>query len=462
MSKQKDIRSRIHTYIDQHQISMAEFSKRVGMNRGNVSTVMNHRIHKLLSLKQFDQVSAVLGFTHGELYPLYIDECFYGTVHWGKIREFLFRCAEWGLKDHIQTVIQRLSEDLKHIPEIFNTAEGLFEQGYHESAQILYETVVDSEKQHLSERLAMSYYRLFKIDQNNIHKNLKVATQFLPYRGRLRESLALDGFISLAHLFIVREEWKEVEVYVGELYDLSQALFKNKTWKSSHFHSIRPFVYYYGQSYLLKSSICVQKQDYEQALAWTEKYADLSGMIGVDIRDQQEVLKLSQFATANRLLFRIKLGDQTVISSYVSFMRCHPKEIIKGLTTLLEFANIHHYDMDQVLEEFNIFTDQVPSNLDANYNEAFQYFNKVLFYKQYAIYLLKKQNYESGLQILLEGIKISKEIENQEILNKLAILFEVYRAYATLEQNNIYTMICRKECEDEKQNYHLEFPACSG
>lgn len=462
MSKQKDIRYRIQAYIDQHQISMAEFSKRAGMNRGNVSIVMNHHIHKLLSLKQFDQVSAVLGFTHGELYPLYIDECFYGTVHWGKIRNFLFRCAEWGLQEHIQTVIQRLSEDLKHIPEIFMTAESLFEQGYKDSAKILYETVVDSEKQHLSERLAISYYRLFKIDQNDIHTNIKVATQFLPYRGRLPEYLALDGFISLTHLFIIREEWKEVEVYVEELYDLSQALFKSQTWKSTYFRSIRPFVYYYGQSYLLKSSICEQKQDYAQALAWTEKYADLSGMIGLDTRDQQEVLKLSQFATANHLLFRIKLGDQTVISPYVSFMRGHPKEMIKGLTTLLEFANIYNYDMDQILEEFNIFTDKVPSNLDANYNEAFQYFNKVLFCKQYAIYLLKKKNYDSGLQFLLEGIKISKEIANQEMLNTLIILFEVYRVYATVEQNHIYTMICRKGCEDEKQNYHLEFPTfCS-
>ncbi len=456
------IRAEMEDHIRKEGTTLHQFAELSGVNVGTLSGIING--NRSISVGQLDRITTAMGLPEGGFYDLYVDECFVPpTPHWRRLRPFLLRCAELKRHDCIEQVLNRLLEDLKQVVGIFETAELMLEQGWKEAAAVLYEVVIESERSNHSERLAMSYYRLFQIYQADGKKGFKAALQFLPYRYRLPEALTLDGLLMLTEVFAVRFNWNEVENYADELSQFAWKLYERKIWKDPDFNPVRPLVFYYGKAYLYKSGTYEVRGMFEESRKWIAKYADLSWFEAMDEAGIEEVRLLQMFAEANYLCVDIKSGNRSKIPEYVSFLEAHPDEVVEGLITLIESANRHQFYIDDVLAKFsneieqyritgrdNWFTKRAVEGDDTKVPPYF--FRYSVFFQDYALYNFRKGLYEEGLKHILYSMNVSIKLSSKDILVNSMAMFEMHRPYASDTQCKEYYELCRKVWKNEKEN----------
>lgn len=456
------IRAEMEDHIKREGGTLQQFSELSGVNVGTLSGILNG--NRPIALGQLDRITMAMGLSEGYFYDLYVDECFIPTApHWRRLRPFLLRCAEIDRLDCIEQVLGRLLEDLKQVGGIFETAELMLEQGWKEAAAVLYEVVIESERSNHSERLAMSYYRLFQIYQSDRLKGFKAALQFLPYCYRLPEALTLDGLLMLTEVYAVRFNWAEVENYADELSQFTWKLYERKIWKDQDFKPIRPLVFYYGTAYLYKSGTYELRGMFEESRKWIAKYADLSWFEGMDEAGLEEVRQLQMFAEANYLCVDIKCGQSSKIPEYVTFLEAHPDEVVEGLITLIESANRHQFFIDDVLTKFsneieqyritgkdNFFTRRAIGEDGTKVPPYF--FRYSVFFQNFALYNFRKDLYEEGLKYILYSMNMSMKLSSKDIMVNSMALFEMYRRYASETQCNEYYELCRRVWDYEKEN----------
>ncbi|MFD1175494.1 helix-turn-helix domain-containing protein [Paenibacillus puldeungensis] len=457
------IRAELEDYVKKNGTTLHHFAELSGVNVGTLSGIING--NRPISIGQLDRITVAMGFSEGHFYDLYVEDCFVSKApHWRRLRPFLLRSAELQRHDCIKEILNRLLEDLKQVPAIFETAELLYEQDLKEAAVILYESVIESERSSHSERLAMSYYRIFQVYQNDGRRGFKAALQFLPYRYRLPEALVLDGLSMLIRVYAVRFNWAEVENYADELGQLAWTLYEKKTWKQPDFHPKYPLVFYYGRAFLFKSGTYEYRGMYEEARKWIACYADLSWFEGLDDEAKAEVEQLKMFAKANYLCLDIKAGNLNRIPEYVAFLEAHSQEVVEGLITLMESANRHNFYIDEVIVKF---TEQIEcyknfgrdhwlavNEIDLDYSNQPPYvFRYAVFFQNYAIYHFRKGSYEEGLTHILQSMEMSFKLSSRDLhANTSMAIYELYRQFATEEQNQKYTKLCREVWENEKEN----------
>lgn len=457
------IRAELEDYIKSEGTTLHRFSESAGVNVGTLSGIING--NRLIAIGQLDRITAAMGLPEGHFYDLYADECFTSTApHWRRLRPFLLRCAELQRHDCIKQVLSRLLEDLKQIAGIFDTAEVMYEQGWYEAAVILYESVIETERSSHSERLAMSYYRIFQIYQSDGRRGFKAALQFLPYRYRLTEALALDGLFMLIQVYAVRFNWAEVENYSDELSKLAWALYERKVWKEPDFQPKRPLVFYYGKAFLFKSGTYEYRGMYDESRKWIAEYADLSWFAGLDDEAKAEVELLKMFARANYMCVDIKAGNRSRIPEYVSFLEEHPDEIVEGLITLIESANRHDFYIDDVLDKFADHIEQyrrfgrdnwlAREAIGSEYTKEPPYvFRYAVFFQSYSIYNFRKGSYVEGITNILQSMTMSIKSSSKDIhVSVTMAIFELHRQFATEAQINEFNKLCKEVWENEKEN----------
>ncbi|WP_438347460.1 helix-turn-helix domain-containing protein [Paenibacillus sp. FA6] len=455
------IRSEIEEYIRQSGMNRQSFSEAAGMNQRILSAILNRNSPKPISLEQLDLITTGMGLSEGHLYELYIDECFGTTAaNWDLLRPFLIRSAELKRHDCIRKVLTSLVEDSDQTTEIFDTAEFLLEQGSQDAAAIMYERVIETEELNHSERLAISYYRLFQIYRQDGHKSFMIAMQFIPYRHRLPDDYALDGLLMLTQLFAVKQKWDDVENYAKELSQLAEEIYlKHQQWKDPEFNPARPLVYYYGQGHLFKAGSYEHRGMFEESKKWIPKYADINWLQGLDESGTMEIEQFNMFAKANLLSIEIKQGNLTRVVEYVNFLKQQPNEIVYGLTTLLESANRVNFLVDEYLD---IFTDQIAQyridhkegwsyeSTSYYYKEPFYTYRYHVFFQTYALYCFRKGLHREGLENVLQSFRLSFTINSKDGMVSSMTLFEVYRQHATQEQQFVYSGICKEVWEHEE------------
>ncbi|OAB46191.1 DNA-binding protein [Paenibacillus glacialis] len=459
MKQNTTIRSEIEEYIRQSGIDLQSFSKSVGMNQPMLSAMLDSNPLPI-SIEQLDLITAGMGFSDGQLYDLYIDECIRtNDPNWQTIGSFLIRCAE--LKNHecIRKVLTCLVEYSNQTESIFESAEFLLEQGWQDAAAIMYESVIESEELGHSERIAISYFRLFQIYRKDGHKSFMIAMHFIPYRNRLPEGYALDGLILLAELFAFKQRWDEVENYANELTQLAEKVYLNQIWKDAEFNSSRPLIYYFGQGYLFKAGSYEHRGMFAESKIWIEKYADMSWFEGLDETGIQELKQFNMFARANILSVEVKAGNLTRVSEYLDILKQHPREIVEGLTTLIESANRNNFFVDEFLD---IFKDQIAkyridhkegwNNQSASYyyKEPYYTYRFHIFFRTYALYFFRKKLFKEGLENVIQSFRLSFTINSKDGMVNSMTLFEMHRQHATQEQQSVYSGICKEVWEHEE------------
>lgn len=452
------IRAELEDYIKNNGTTLQRFAECSGVNVGTLSGIING--NRLIAISQLDRITKAMGFPQGHFYRLYADECFtLNAPHWRRMRPFLLRCAELQQHDCIKLVLSNLLDDLKQITGIFETAERMFEQGLKEAAVILYESVIESERSSHSERLAMSYYRLFKIHSMDSDKGFKAAMQFLPYRHRLPEVYALDGILMLVEVYSLKFNWTEAEIYADELCTLAKALYDRKAWRDSDFKPMRPLVYYYGRGYLLKAGSYEYRGLFEESKKWIVKYADLSWFESDD-EDQHAVIEQFKiYAQANYLCIDIKAGDRSKIPQYIAFLEHEPDEVIEGLITLVESANRYQFSIDDILDRFSKDIDKYRAiGRDKWFSESVVSINRCsVFFQNYAIYNLRNGIYEEGVRSILYSLRMAISLNNKPLIMNCMTLFELNRQFVSEEQNEKFKELCREVWENEKKNVFCGF-----
>ncbi|OAB48405.1 DNA-binding protein [Paenibacillus antarcticus] len=460
MKQNTTVRSEIEEYIRQSGVDLQSFSNSIGLDPPMLSAML-HSNPLTMSIEQLDLITAGMGLSEGKLFELYIVECFETTnPDWERIRPFLNRCAELNRHDSIRKVLSGLVKDSNQTTEIFDAAEFLLERGLQEAAAIIYQSVIETEELNHSERLAISYYRLFQIYRQDGHKSFMIAMQFIPYRHRLPDAYALDGLLMLTQLFAVKQKWDEVENYSVELSQLAENIYlKQQQWEDPEFNPSRPLVYYYAQGYLFKAGSYEHRGMFEESKKWIAKYADMSWLERLDEIGISEVERFKMYAKANLLSIEIKEGDLTRVSEYLDFLKQYPDELVDGLTTLLDTSNRNNVFIDEYLD---VFADKIAQykinhkegwnnqTVTYYYKEPFYSYRFHLFFRKYALYCFRKNLLREGLENVLKSFRLSFNINSKDGMVNSMALFEMHRPHATEAQQSVYSGICKEVWEYEE------------
>lgn len=456
------IRAEIEDHIKQRGTTLHQFAELAEVNVGTLSGIISG--NRPISVGQLDRITTAMGLSEGHFYDLYVNECLMPPgAHWRRLRPFLLRCAELERYDCLKQVLNCLLEDLKQIGGIYDTAEMMFSEGWKQAASLLYESVIECERSNHSERLAMSYFRLYQIFQNDVIKGFKAAMQFLPYRYRVPEAISLDGLLMLTETYAVRLDWAEVENYACELRALAKLMYDKKVWKDPEFTPEKPLVYYYGKASLFMSGSYDYQGRFEESRKWIAEYADLGWFEGLNEAGKAEVELLKTFAKANFICVDIKSGNRSRIPEYIAFLERHPDEIVEGLITLIEAANRHHFFIDDVLTKFSSQIEKYRlsgrdrwqsgrMSTDNNTKAPPYYFRYSVFFQDYALYNFRKGLFREGIKDILYSMRVSLKLSRKDLLTNSMAIFELYRQYASEAQCKEYSKLCREVWENEKEN----------
>lgn len=436
------IRDQLADYLSKREMSINQFAIRSGINSGTLSRIING--HQSIAMSHLELITQGMGVSEDYFYSLYVEECVYHSAPtWRRLRPFIVRCAELGRTDCIERLVHNLLDNLTYVPMLFEVAEGLFGQGHWPAAALLYENVSASEKYQYSERLALCQYRLFRIalgeDQNT---NLRAATLFESYIPRLDEADQLDGLKDLANVYNSLHRWDKVDELAEELHRIASIQYELELQSSRnrrvYKQPSRPIYGYILYSYLLRSLVCEEKEDYAEALKYVSRYADGSWIVEDTDEAKQTIAQFQEWATANNYLYRILDGDYEILAEYVEYISTRESEIFTGLFRILQAANRYDWNVDQILDRFSeYFSFRTYSTIFGDYHKQVTADHYAQFLIELSGYYLR-HNRNEGVQVIINGLDFSARINGEGHIIKCIDLFEQYRDKASNEQKKQY------------------------
>lgn len=373
-------------------------------------------------------------------YVLYIDEYIAGaTADWRRLRPFLGRCAELGKLDCITKVTNEIMDNLSYTPMLFDLAEQWFGEDNKAAAMVLYQRVAESEKMQHSERLALCHYRMFIISLGqDLDANLRAAIRFEGYVNYLDESDQLDALLKLAYTYSALRRWNKVDELAQQLYKISIIEYKlHRSSKSKRLESHkrqpkRPLCSYPLYALMLRSVVCEENEDYEQALHYVHLYAN-PDWLQQDFQEDSKRTKeqFKEWAVANIMLYRLMSGDFEVLPKYLNFISSHEDELFTAIYKLVQSANRHSYNIDSVLDRFS-------SHISVrSYRNKIAEYDQQIMDEQYSCLLSELAKYHlsynrnEGIQYILQALQFSIRINSEKSIVRCMVLFEKYRVHAT-------------------------------
>lgn len=436
------IRSTIEDYIRKQGYTLQYFADISGVNAGTLSAIIKGT--RPIAMAQLDLITQGMNLEEGHFYETYGAECFVESApHWRRLEPFLQRCAELDKLDCIQRVIQQVTDDRSYISELFEMAEGMLERGQQQAARMLYECVAECEKYQHSERLALCQYRIFTLSLGqNQHDNLRAAVHFEPYINRLDEERQLDAIKDLANTYAslrYRDKVFDLADELDQKTKILQSYTKKKIDKRDRLTAYPLFVYR-AYSNLLKSSACEKQGRYEEALLYTEVYAKLAKVSEPDEEDQIFIDKFAGWAEANTYLYKLMMGDLSVLPVYVEFIEQNEDEVLPAMINILEAANKFEQNVDDIIKKFS---DRINSEINCLKGYTEQMKNEVYarFLLERSLYHLNRLEYREGLKQLMHSLAESVRLNNQTDIIHCISLYEKYKNMGNIEIEHQYKII---------------------
>lgn len=464
MGHQIEVSLSLCTIIEQElqnqNLSLQQLSQITGINRGVLSACFTKIPPKSLSIKQLDNITAVLG-KHGDwLYETYVDECLSKKIHWKQLKPVLLRCVDLNRYDLIEKVLSQLTESQTHIQDIFLLGELLYSEGRWTEAIPFYRCVCENEIKQHSTRMAMSQYRWFRTRLgNDLKENHEAAIQFSPFRQRLPENFQLDALLQLANVHFTLQNWEEVIIYAKELQTLTNIILHQRNNPRRKGNKVEPmltdrhFVFYYGQAHLLQGNALEWMGEYEKSLEFIQGYKDLSGFQNLGYIGQLEVTKFQRFAEANLLNVNMLMGNFNFLHQFILFLDQYSNEWLPCFLTIVMAANQYEQNIDEAIEHYDehlekIFHDYKNIN-HGHYQQSFSLQRAAKLCYQLAIYYYREDRIETGIEWLLQALRYSIQSNNQALTLHCVAYFEQFRKYA-LPQSVIseYELIMRGVIEN--------------
>ncbi|WP_145050054.1 helix-turn-helix transcriptional regulator [Paenibacillus xylanexedens] len=451
------IRSFIEDHIRKQGYTLQYFADLSGVNAGTLSAIIKGT--RPIAMAQLDLITQGMNLEPGHFYELYGAECFVeSSPHWRRLEPFLQRCAELDKLDCIHRVIQQVTDDRSYISELFEMAEGMFEREQNQAALMLYECVAECEKYQHSERLALCHYRIFTLslsqDQN---QNLRAAVLFEPYINRLDEERQLDAIKDLANTYSALRYWEKLFIHAEELERKTEFLQSYKKKNEDKFNRITvyPLFVYKAYSNLLKATASERMGKYEEALRYTKSFAETVKDVEPDDEALEYIHKFKNWEEANTYLYRLLMGDQSVLPTYVEFIEENQAELLPALVSIMEAANKYGMNIDHILLKFDFQINSVEM-LTQGYSKQVKSDLYTTFLVELAIYHLARGRHEKGLRQIMNCLKSAIEINNQSDIIHCVALYEKYRNKATDEiQNQYKSLLMEVQNSYEKKEYPL-------
>ncbi|APB76793.1 MULTISPECIES: helix-turn-helix domain-containing protein [Paenibacillus] len=451
------IAAELKQYLIQKGLSMTEFGHIIDLNVGTVSSIVTG--NRILSVNQLDRITAGMELPPDYFYERYIEECILEeTLNWRRISPFLYRCVELGRLDCLQCVVFLLLDNPIYPPLLFEVAENIYRDGYKEAAAFLYENVSESERQQHSERLAVCQYRLFTIRiGDDQEKNYDAAIQFEPYVDRLDELDQLDALKDLANTYRSLRKWDKLELFAKALGDKAKIQY-NLEQKRHHMNKDIskkpkfPLFAYWAFSHLLRAEACEGRKDYEQALQHTYAYTDLSWVNATDETALKWKRQYEDWAVVNTYANKLLSGDKGVLLNYVNYISSRKEEVLPALDNMLEAANRYHFDVDDILIQFEgeIISFLERKKVEGLYTQRFITERYTDFSRELAIYLLRKGKFSDGFTFLLSCLEKSAEVNNKIQAIRCMRLFTYFKEHASAHTRAVYGNLIKVVNEDEE------------
>lgn len=425
------IRSKLEDYIKNEGITLQRFADRCNLNAGTLSAIL--RANRPISMRQMDQLLTGMGLAEGEWYDMYVEECVIeNTPNWRRVRPFLYRCMELDKLDLIKRVISQLAETFAYVQLLFETAEDFFRLGEYSAARILYESVAESERYQHSERLAVCQYRLFIISIGQDQQaNLRAAAVFEGYVDRLNEEEQLDALKELANLYSSLRAWDKVHYFAVDMGRKARiqynAVKKRKRPEQEKRRTFYPLFAYIQYAYLLQEMVLAEKGEYEKALSLIHLYEDSSWVN--ESSEEIEVLKnkFQSWATANRYMYRLKLGDASVLPDYIAYMKDNEDEVLIAIVQIMEAANQYDLDVDCVLEAFKPNIGLISKN--KQYTPLVVEDGYMRFLGETANYYLRRNKPTEGLNYLLDCLTAALKMNNLSIIKVIVKCLSSFKEF---------------------------------
>lgn len=451
------ILSEMEEYIGKEGLSISQFAEHSGIHSGTLSNMLHGR--RSIAMKQLDRITRAMGHAEGFYYDLYIDNYIVdGSFNWRRVGPLLQRCAELGKLESIQRVIRIVSDNLSYLPALFNAAEELYAEGRSEAAALLYECVAESEKYQHSERLALCQYRLFRIGLcDNQDTNLRIANRFESYVERLDEADQLDALKHLADVFASLHRWDKVDEMAERLGRKSAVQYKYWRKCKKQKQPTRPIIYYILYAYLLRSLVCDERGNYEEAIYYASLYVDINWVEPPVSEEENRVLEqFKEWGTANTFLYRLMSGNVEVLPEYVNYVETRENEIFPALFKIIQAANRYNINVDDILLRFDShlsFREQ--SSRLGKFNQQLNGDKYAQFLIELAFYYLGKEEWDKGFFFLLENLELSIKIKSDSYIVRCMGLFEKYRSAAVQQQKNQYANLIGRvqRINQEKEGY---------
>lgn len=458
----QSIREILEQHMQEEQLSISRFSQLSAINTGTLSRILKGL--SPVSLRQLQQITNGMGLSEDSFFNEYVEECFTLSSNLRRIRPFIYRCAELERLDCIEEVVERLLEDRQYNATLFEIAEQLFKQEKLKAATLIYRQVAESERYQHSERLAICRYRLFNLQlEEDIEVKLVAATQFEPYTNKLPEMEQLEALKQLMHIFGMVHKWLKVEELAIQLHQLASSLYhlqsESRRIEASLIQTAQPLYYYILYAHLARATVHEHYGDYNKALEFVSLYA--SGESWIREKDgiaERIISQFKEWANINSLLYRLMSGELGVMEEYISHVAAHEDELFIAMCHIIQVANIHRVNVDDILDRFSLYIPYQPEDIIAGaYQQDIIKEAHARFYKDFAVYFFnQRQDFTRALECLLASLELSIKINCEKNILVCFTLFEKYREHANADATQKFKLLSNEVHEtNEKKNLLL-------
>lgn len=458
MEPETTVRQQLKDYLSGAGLTLQQFSDICGINAGTVSAML--RGHRQISTHNLDCLTMGMGLEEGSLYEAYLEDCLLNSPpDWRRVRPYIHRCAELDKLDCLERLVRALADHLAYIPLLFDTAEQLWKEKKMAAAALLYLCVAECEKYQHSERLALSRYRLFKIELgNDQERNLRAAAWFEEYIDRLDESNQLDAIKDLADVYASLHWWDRVQLLAEKLEQKASIQRRHRPKRKREEVERGPsreLLFYLLYAYLLMANVCDAHQEYKRALQYVYLYTNVEslGIEPLTEAEQQVVKQFHRWGQGNACLYRLMSGEVEALAGYVEYVAQHTEESIPAMYRILQAANRFGLNVDGLLEHFgaSLMFEERDSRL-GTYNAQIAVDQYIRYVSELSHYHLRARRYESGFRYLLEGLEMAIRYNHESMLIHCVRLFERFRHGASESRLKKYKKIlCEVQTNEEKK-----------
>lgn len=268
---------------------------------------------------------------------------------------------------------------------------------------------------------------------------------------QIQDITSLDYLVQMLGMAYRTDQMERVIHIADHLYACTSEVYKQSQYleaknKTKRITIIRPLVYYFGKSHLMKGLALQKLERYQESLECIDKYQELGWVNGLDAEGLEVVNDFRNFAKANRYAVLILMGHKDVLDEYIAFLLDHPEEIIPECITILEAAIAHGWEIEEYLERILPYNESFAMLEEAENVSLFVHYMYCL--ALYKMPLCKND----AIDALIRGIAVSSKIDLEAGFRKSCALFESMRESATEKQITQYQNTLKGVLKREK-NY---------